>query len=336
MSATSLRVRAAVGNTAVGNKRDAVWPFAPMQPAQAKNPRRSYSPAVRPIPLVQKCSPCDGISMMSSTNNTEKGGTQSTDFSEVSNSPERELFDVVANTMLFIADAEAPAELLHVSMTSKSFRAAALSNIVWKELCSIKWRAKFGYKYRMERAENEEAAMAKDDGREFWYRQYQKELKLSTMMSIDLHELQNFTWSGCRWFKIPHRKYPAHLRSGLKQPVSNNTTFDDDFVIRGGDREGLYCLEAGGAIVNAAGPNGERCPARTLHVHRLSTWGWELRSQYFVLRSVDETGVDGLWDDYKKELTIQFKEEGAVSIRNNGDEIESRSVPSSMVDVLEW
>lgn len=316
MSTTSLRVRAAVGN-----KRDAVWPV-PTQHAQAKTPRRSYSSDFSP-----------------SSTDVVKTPTPSTDFSDVPDSSEKELFDVVAvvaTTMLFIADAEAPAELLRVSMTSKSFRAAALSNIVWKEICNIKWRTKFGYKYRMERAENEGATMAKDERREFWYRQYQKELKLSTTKSIDLLELQNFTWSGCRWFKIPHLKHPTHLRSGLKQPVSNNTTFDDDFVIRGGDREGLYCLEAGGAIVNAAGSNGERCPARTLYVHRLKTWGWELRSQYFVLRSVDENGVDGLWDDYKKELTIQFKEEGTVSTRDDGDEIESRSVPRSMENKLEW
>ena len=39
----------------------------------------------------------------------------------------------------FVVDAEAPNELLQTSMTSKSFRAAALSSIIWKELCDSKW-----------------------------------------------------------------------------------------------------------------------------------------------------------------------------------------------------
>ena len=47
-------------------------------------------------------------------------------------------------------------------MSCKSFRAAALDNIIWREMCDQKWKAKFGYRFRMERAKKD--AERKDGG----------------------------------------------------------------------------------------------------------------------------------------------------------------------------
>ena len=125
-------------------------------------------------------------------------------------------------------------------------------------------------------------------------------------------------------------KHPTHLPSGIKKPVSNSIRFGEDCVVRGGDRECLYNLEGEGTIVNTSGVSGEECPARTLYVHRLENWGYELRSQYLVFRSIDENGPEGLWADYKKDLIFQYKGEEAISIREGKEMIKSRRVPRSM------
>ena len=70
--------------------------------------------------------------------------------------------DLIVATLDFLADGEVPSELLEISKSSKSFRAAALDNIIWKEMCDQKWKTEFGYQFRMERAKTD--AERKDGG----------------------------------------------------------------------------------------------------------------------------------------------------------------------------
>ena len=230
----------------------------------------------------------------------------------------------------------------------------APSRLCWKELCDSYWKTKFGYQRRMERADKVAQTEGNQDNlsstlhpsirsyppspicAESWYHLYWNEMKLSALVQIDLLELQAFPWSGCRWFNKPFRKYPTHLRSGILKPASNNVRFCKDFVVRGGDRECWYNLGDDGTIIHPSGASGELCPTRALHVHRLENWGWELRSQYFVFRSIDENGPEGLWADYKKDLVVQFKGEEEVSGREGGEMIKSRRVPRSMEAELRW
>jgi len=319
-------------HAAIRNKRDAAWAYPTEHILRTKAPRLSYS-------------------------NNESSSTPGRPVPNNSNLSIAEAFgtkDIVATALSFVADADAPTELLQTSMTSKSFRAAALSSIIWKELCDTKWKTKFGYQRRMEWAEKAAQTEGEQDNlsstyppsirsyppspikAESWYHLYWNEMKCSSLVQIDLLELQMFTWSGCRWFNGPLRKHPTHLRSGMNKPVSNSVRFGKDGIIYGGDRECLYNLEGGGTIMNTSGASGEQCPARKHFVHRLENWGWELRSQYFVLRSIDENGPDGLWDDYKNDLIIQFKGEAAVSFRKDNQMIKSRRVPRSMEAELGW
>mmetsp|Transcript_7101 Transcript_7101/g.17016 ORF Transcript_7101/g.17016 Transcript_7101/m.17016 type:complete len:328 (-) Transcript_7101:158-1141(-) len=317
---------------AIGNKRNAAWAYPTEHTLRTKAPRLSHS-------------------------NNESSSTPGRPVPNNDNLPIVEAFgtkDIVATALSFVADADVPTELLKTSMTSKSFRAAALSSIIWKELCDSKWKTKFGYQRRMEQAEKVAQTEGNQDNlsstqppsirsyppslikAESWYHLYWNEMKLSALVQIDLLELQAFPWSGCRWFRRPMHKYPAHLPSGIKKPVSNSIRFGEDCVVRGGDRECLYNLEGEGTIVNTSGFSGEECPVRTLHVHRLENWGWELRSQYFVCRSIDENGPEGLWADYKKALVVQFKGEEEVSGREGGEIIKSRRVPRSLETELRW
>ena len=47
-------------------------------------------------------------------------------------------------------------------------------------------------------------------------------------------------------------------------------------------------------------------PFASLHVLRRSDWGWELRSNLYVIRSVEHISADGLWDDYASCLVVVF------------------------------
>jgi len=255
--------------------------------------------------------------------------------------------DIIATALAFVADAEAPEQLLRMSTISRSFRSAALSDLIWKELCEQKWQGKFGYKNRMHQAKldakeddaNDEQYPAPVPKDSFWYRRYWKELKLSSTNTITLQELCCVSWRFCRWFKRPHRRNPTLLRSGLMEPASNSTRFCDDDIVRGGgggDTDPFY-LKEGGSIVHTGALEYYYCPGRTLHVRRLSNWGWELHSQFVVLRPIDEGGPAGIWDDYISTLCKESKQPGVVSTRyGDDDEIVARLLPVSIKGKLSW
>lgn len=276
-----------------------------------------------------------------------------------SNAPAYQVFnthDIVITALAFVADAEAPEQLLKMSTISRSFRSAALSDLIWKDLCNEKWQQKFGYNNRMNQAmldakeddandniriihptiRQYPAPVPKDS---FWYRRYWKEHKLSSTNTITLQELCGVSWSYCRWFKRPRRHEPSLLRSGLMKPSSNSTRFCYDGIVRGAGGEDTqpFCLKEGGSIVHTCELAFYHCPARTLRVRRLSNWGWELHNQYVVLRSIDEDGHAGIWDDYKHTLCTELKQPGVVSRRyEDDDKIVARIIPVSKKDELSW
>lgn len=340
MSVVSCSVRVTAGEKRHGMRID--------QQVLIKNPRfASSATGSKPRPLVRP--PADGLA----------NGKIEDESPASSVAPAPEVFsahDVVTNTLAFVADAEAPEQLLQVSTISRSFRSAALSDLIWKELCARKWQCKFGYKSRMKQAElDSEKDDANDDPRvihpsirqypttpakdSFWYRRYWRELKGSSIKTISLSDLQSVSWSCCRWFKRPHRRNPTLLRSGLNKPASNHVRFCNDGFVRGGDGDepDAYHLLDGGAVVNMTETAEEYCPGRTLQVHRTKNWGWELRSQYLVLRSIDEGGPAGIWDDYICTLCTESKQPGDVSTRyGDNDKIVARVLPALMEGKLPW
>jgi hypothetical protein len=123
------------------------------------------------------------------------------------------------------------------------------------------------------------------------------------------------------------------------KPVSNSTRFCDDGIIRGGDGGDThpFYLKEGGSIVHTGELEYYYCPGRTLHVRRLGNWGWELHSQFVVLRSIGESGPAGIWDDYIRTLCTESKEPGVVSTRyGDDDKIVARILPASMKGKLSW
>ena len=266
-------------------------------------------------------------------------------------------------TLGFLADGEAPSELLEISVSCKSFRAAALDNIIWREMCDQKWKTKFGYRFRMDRAKTDAKRMVGGDNSEFdlfvsssseirpyptamsddidcpkagfWYHRYWNELKMATVNRITLSDLREWQWSACMWFILPSDDEPTVHKSGLWKPVSSKLRFLENGTLVGGNQVPSYQIQDNGSIVNTGIE--KRCPVWALNVHRLSNWGWELRSQYFSIRAFCRNAeLELLWADYQKELIRQDKDEAVPNTRTGGDGTTSRIVPRSMADKLEW
>ena len=64
----------------------------------------------------------------------------------------------------------------------------------------------------------------------------------------------------------------------------------------------------------------------SLYVCRREDWGWELRSQAYVYRSVENGSVDGLWTDYSSSLIIEKRKKGIPCTRDD-IEYDRREVP---------
>ena len=84
---------------------------------------------------------------------------------------------------------------------------------------------------------------------------------------------------------------------------------------------------------------------RTFYVVRTKKWGWELRSNVFVFRSVDNSSgcniqdADEVWDDYIRSLIIEHKPEGAKYVRKHRcGKYQHRIVPadSDLRNFLKW
>ena len=78
---------------------------------------------------------------------------------------------------------------------------------------------------------------------------------------------------------------------------------------------------------------------------RTKKWGWELRSNVFVFRSLDNSSKcnvqaeEELWDDYIRSLIIEHKPEGAKYVRKHRcGKYQLRIVPadSNLQVFLEW
>ena len=66
----------------------------------------------------------------------------------------------------------------------------------------------------------------------------------------------------------------------------------------------------------------------SLHVCRREDWGWELRSQIYVLRSVEHGSIEGLWDDYTSSLVIEKRKKGIPCTRAGSEvKYKRREVP---------
>jgi len=245
-----------------------------------------------------------------------------------------------------------------VSQVSKYFRALSLSNSIWVGICITRWKTKVGFATRLA---NAEAEAKKDTANtatslirgDFWYSKFCTEERDALRSTITLEELSAATFSSKLWFTSKFhpdmRRIKGGLASGLDWiSLSDDTRFDlHSRKIVGKDEptNGTpFFINDDGSIINIKKSFETGTHSQfSLHVCRREDWGWELRSQAYVFRSVENGSIDGLWSDYTSSLIIEKRKKGIPCTRcrtRDGSSVKykRREVPDikEVKEFLEW
>ena len=184
----------------------------------------------------------------------------------------------------------------------------------------------------------------------YWYRKYYAEEEDALRSTITLDELHNSTFSMKLWFQSQlypdMKRIKGAIASGLDwRSLSDTARFD----LPSGTMLGMskrtngtpFFINDDGSIINIrkSFETGTH-PQFSLYVHRREDRGWELRSQTYVLRSVEDRSIiDGLWTNYTSSLTIEKRKKGVLCTRRgSGIKYKRREVPDieEIKEFLTW
>mmetsp|Transcript_11335 Transcript_11335/g.26656 ORF Transcript_11335/g.26656 Transcript_11335/m.26656 type:complete len:317 (+) Transcript_11335:108-1058(+) len=240
-----------------------------------------------------------------------------------------------------------------VSQVSKSLRILALSNSMWVGICFTRWKTKVGFATRLASAEatNNTGNMANPLIRGgFWYSKFVIEERDALRPTISRDELSAATFSLKLWFQSQlypdMRRVKGAIASGLDwRSLSDTVRFDSPSGTMLGmsnkQTDGTpFFINEDGSIINIQ-KSFETGTHRqfSLYVCRREDWGWELRSQAYVYRSVENGSVDGIWTDYSSSLIIEKRKKGIpFTRRGRGVKYNHREVPDikEVKEFLEW
>jgi len=242
-----------------------------------------------------------------------------------------------------------------VSQVSKSLRILALSNSIWVGICITRWKSKVGFVTRLA---NTEAEAKKDTTNTatslirggFWYSKFVVEERDALRPTISRDELHNSTFSLKLWFQSQlypdMRRVKGAIASGLDwRSLSDTVRFDSPSGTMLGmsnkQTDGTpFFINEDGSIINIQKSFETGTHSQfSLHVYRREDWGWELRSQIYVLRSVENGNIHGLWTDYTSSLIIEKRKKGVLCTRRgSGIKYKRREVPDikEIKEFLEW
>lgn len=223
--------------------------------------------------------------------------------------------------------------LVNVSLVSNFYRGLALGDQMWRHLCIARWKTKVGFAARLASAEAEAKKGAENvfirGG--YWYRKFFAEECDAARTAITREELYGATFSIKLWFQSklhPNMKrIKGAVASGLDgRSLSDTLRFDSSTGKITGISEPYdgtpFFIDDAGSIINLHVPIEEGThPLSSLRVYRRKDWGWELRSQLYVIRSIDPevyqtgNGTESLWKDYSSSLVIQKRGKGTPCTR---------------------
>ena len=265
--------------------------------------------------------------------------------------------DLLAHALTFlppdtIRPLRAECAAVVVSQVSKSLRVFTLSNSIWVGICITRWKTKVGFAARLA---NAEAEAKKDTANTiirggFWYSKFCTEERDALRSTISRDELHSTTFSMKLWFVSKHypdmRRIKGALASGLDwRSLSDDTHFDmhsRKIVGTSQPTNGTctpFFINDDGSIINIKKSFETGIHSQfSLYVCRREDWGWELRSQAYVYRSIENGSADGLWADYTSSLIIEKRKKGIPCTRRGGSKYNHREVPDikEVKDFLEW
>ena len=246
--------------------------------------------------------------------------------------------------------------LTKLAQVSKRCRALALDEGVWKCICKLRWKNKVDYATRMAKAEAEAEMEPASNviNNSYWYRKFVSEERDAARTTITPSELHGTTFTVRLWFRAP--SYPPNIKkvngiysSGLDgHSLSDNVRFEIDGTVTGlprkYDEQAFFEMDKMGSFINLGMPiklGTHR--SWTLYTHRRPDWGWELRSQTYVMRSLsgdrvdNDDGIDTLWSDYASNLVVEYRRKGVICARGK-KKYTRREVPNmnGIMEFLVW
>lgn len=148
----------------------------------------------------------------------------------VLNSPE-----LLLNIIRIIADGNCVQSIKILSMVSRNFYTATLSDRLWREMCYQRWRWKWGFHKRWEKAlvdSGEDACNRKEvhpiiEHENFWKSRYKTEEENATNPYITADELETLVFDFRFWLGQPILIDEDHIqfKSGLIESASREFRF---------------------------------------------------------------------------------------------------------------
>jgi len=275
----------------------------------------------------------------STTSTTTTGGGGSEEKSRSTNVPAAAWFpsntDLIREIATYLVDdAET---ILKLGCVSKSCHTAVVieSPQIWKATCRYRWKSKWGFVQRWKTALQQEQGLhgAVDADGRWWRQKYQWQEQDAKRTAITAAELHSLTFDFRFWLSQFWGQGNL-LASGLKWTASQNFQFaarrsfpiNPEFSWPGMERGQLsghpsgrddleWFLDQDGLGMQW-GKLPDLWPRGT--IHRLATWGWEIRNPNVCLRAMDTKEVihdgtgdramtlvkndDLLWKDYLDKL----------------------------------
>jgi hypothetical protein len=142
--------------------------------------------------------------------------------------------DLLLGILLPLIDGELRPNLFTLSAVSKSFREATLSNQFWREMCYKRWKGKWGFHLRWERAlqdyfnvADQQIHQNQDEFTNFWKLRYFSEERDATRNFILFEELESLVFDFRFWIGQPTTGGDGSIvvKSGLLESVSREFRF---------------------------------------------------------------------------------------------------------------
>lgn len=213
-----------------------------------------------------------------------------------------------------LVDVTSLPDFLSLCLVSKQFQEVLRSDEIWRELCRQRWKEKWGFVSRWERAlcEFEEwKQIGENQGGlngSFWRLRYVQEEQDSMRRTIAAHELKDLVFDFRFWIGQPTVvDERIVVQSGLRESASmavrfedtreeessNNGWWSDQGVVTGhplGSQEIIkWFLDEHKQIIQwGVVPN--LWPQGM--VRRLESWGWEISNPNVVMRAIDVAHED--------------------------------------------
>ena len=229
--------------------------------------------------------------------------------------------DCLANVLAYLATSKD--ELDEICLALPIFTEnAAKTNLLWKQLCKFRWKDKWGYEERWERALQ---SFEVQPDEHYWMQKYHIEEEDAKRNHLTLNELYAMKFDMRLWFSFSLlRRQPQNMRdvmpTGLRQTVASNLV-----LTKTGDvtpiRHFTWTHDDAEVITQITIKSlGDR-KCYPLTVTRLPNWGWELRGTGYVCRAVDKDkaeDIDEIWEDLISTIIIQQKPDWVSLTRRGG------------------